>query len=212
MGQRFRQMSGARILVVDDHPLIIAAVQGVLTGSGVASAVDQASSLSDARVKLRNPDGYQLVVLDLGLSDSQGMNGLLTLREDFPDIPVIILTSDSSIETVTAAFENNARGFVVKGESPHVLVTAVRTVLAGGTHIPELSGVSLPPSPQPTPLSPRKLDVLRLLLEGLPNKTIASRLGLSENTIKVHIAGIYAELNVHNRVQAVMRARQLGLT
>ena len=60
------------------------------------------------------------------------MNGLLTLREDFPDIPVIILTSDSSIETVTAAFENNARGFVVKGESPHVLVTAVRTVLAGG--------------------------------------------------------------------------------
>ena len=202
---------GARILVVDDHPLIIAAVQGVLTGSGVASAVDQASSLSDARVKLRE-SSYQLVVLDLGLSDSQGMNGLLTLREDFPDIPVIILTSDSSVDTVTAAFENNARGFVVKGESPHVLVSAVRTVLAGGTHIPERSGVNLPPSGPATPLSPRKLDVLRLLLEGLPNKTIASRLGLSENTIKVHIAGIYAELNVHNRVQAVMRARQLGLT
>jgi len=201
----------ARILVVDDHPLIIAAVQGVLTGSGIASAVDQASSLSDARAKLREAS-YQLVVLDLGLSDSQGMNGLLTLREDFPDIPVIILTSDSSIETVTAAFENNARGFVVKGESPHVLVSAVRTVLGGGTHIPELSGVNLPPNPPSTPLSPRKLDVLRLLLEGLPNKTIASRLGLSENTIKVHIAGIYAELNVHNRVQAVMRARQLGLT
>lgn len=201
----------ARVLVVDDHPLIIAAVQGVLTGSGVASAVDQASSLRDARVKLRDAS-YQLVVLDLGLSDSQGMNGLLTLREDFPDIPVIILTSDSSIETVTAAFENNARGFVVKGESPHTLVSAVRTVLAGGTHIPELSGVNLPPSPPETPLSPRKRDVLRLLLEGLPNKTIASRLGLSENTIKVHIAGIYAELNVHNRVQAVMRARQLGLT
>jgi len=201
----------ARVLVVDDHPLIIAAVQGVLTGSGVASAVDQASSLRDARAKLRDAS-YQLVVLDLGLSDSQGMNGLLTLREDFPDIPVIILTSDSSIETVTAAFENNARGFVVKGESPHTLVSAVRTVLAGGTHIPELSGVNLPPSPPATPLSPRKLDVLRLLLEGLPNKTIASRLGLSENTIKVHIAGIYAELNVHNRVQAVMRARQLGLT
>jgi len=204
-------MMAARILVVDDHPLIIAAVQGVLTGSGVASAVDQASSLSDARVKLRE-SSYQLVVLDLGLSDSQGMNGLLTLREDFPDIPVIILTSDSSVETVTAAFENNARGFVVKGESPHVLVGAVRTVLAGGTHIPERSGVNLPPSGPATPLSPRKLDVLRLLLEGMPNKTIASRLGLSENTIKVHIAGIYAELNVHNRVQAVMRARQLGLT
>jgi two-component system nitrate/nitrite response regulator NarL len=201
----------ARVLVVDDHPLIIAAVQGVLTGSGVASAVDQASTLRDARAKLRDAS-YQLVVLDLGLSDSQGMNGLLTLREDFPDIPVIILTSDSSIETVTAAFENNARGFVVKGESPHTLVSAVRTVLAGGTHIPELSGVNLPPSPPATPLSPRKLDVLRLLLEGLPNKTIAARLGLSENTIKVHIAGIYAELNVHNRVQAVMRARQLGLT
>lgn len=201
----------ARILVVDDHPLIIAAVQGVLTGTGVASAVDQASSLSDARAKLREAS-YQLVVLDLGLSDSQGMNGLLTLREDFPDIPVIILTSNSSLETVTAAFENNARGFVVKGESPHVLVGAVRTVLAGGTHIPELSGVNLPPTPPSTPLSPRKLDVLRLLLEGLPNKTIAARLGLSENTIKVHVAGIYAELNVHNRVQAVMRARQLGLT
>jgi DNA-binding NarL/FixJ family response regulator len=202
----------ARVLVVDDHPLIIAAVEGVLTGSGVASVVDHASSLNDARAKLRSPGGYQLVVLDLGLSDSQGMNGLLTLREDFPDIPVIILTSDSSIETVTAAFENNARGFVVKGESPHVLVSAVRTVLSGGTHIPELSGVNLPPNPPATPLSPRKLDVLRLLLEGLPNKTIATRLGLSENTIKVHIAGIYAELNVHNRVQAVMRARQLGLS
>jgi len=201
----------ARVLVVDDHPLIIAAVEGVLTGSGVASVVDHASSLSDARAKLRDPGGYELVVLDLGLSDSQGMKGLLALREDFPDIPVIILTSDSSVETVTAAFENNARGFVVKGESPHVLVNAVRTVLAGGTHVPELSGFTLPPSPPATPLSPRKLDVLRLLLEGLPNKTIAARLGLSENTIKVHIAGIYAELNVHNRVQAVLRARQLGL-
>ena len=95
---------------------------------------------------------------------------------------------------------------------PPILVSAARTVLSGGTHIPELSGVSLPPSPSNAPLSPRKLDVLRLLLEGLPNKTIATRLGLSENTIKVHIAGIYAELNVHNRVQAVMRARQLGLT
>ena len=141
----------ARVLVVDDHPLIIAAVEGVLTGSGVASVVDHASSLNDARAKLRSPGGYQLVVLDLGLSDSQGMNGLLTLREDFPDIPVIILTSDSSIETVTAAFENNARGFVVKGESPHVLVSAVRTVLSGGTHIPELSGVNLPPNPPSSP-------------------------------------------------------------
>ena len=201
----------ARVLVVDDHPLIIAAVQGVLTGSGVASEVDRASSLGDARARLRDPGGYALVVLDLGLSDSQGMNGLLALRDDFPEVPVIILTSDSSIETVTAAFENNARGFVVKGESPHVLVNAVRTVLSGGTHIPDGSGVNLPPSPSDIPLSPRKLDVLRLLLEGLPNKTIASRLSLSENTIKVHIAGIYAELNVHNLVQAVLRARQLGL-
>lgn len=202
----------ARILVVDDHPLIIAAVEGVLTGSGVASVVDHASSLRDARTRLRDPGGYQLVVLDLGLSDSQGMNGLLTLREDYPEIPVIILTSDSGIDTITAAFENNARGFVVKGESPHILVNAVRTVLSGGTHIPELPGVILPPNRPDNPLSPRKLDVLRLLLEGLPNKTIATRLGLSENTIKVHIAGIYAELNVHNRVQAVLRARQLGLT
>ncbi len=202
----------ARILVVDDHPLIIAAVEGVLTGSGVASVVDHASSLRDARARLRDPGGYQLVVLDLGLSDSQGMNGLLTLREDYPEIPVIILTSDSGIDTITAAFENNARGFVVKGESPHILVNAVRTVLSGGTHIPEVPGVVLPPNRPDNPLSPRKLDVLRLLLEGLPNKTIATRLGLSENTIKVHIAGIYAELNVHNRVQAVLRARQLGLT
>jgi len=202
----------ARILVVDDHPLIIAAVEGVLTGSGVASVVDHASSLRDARTRLRDPGGYQLVVLDLGLSDSQGMNGLLTLREDYPEIPVIILTSDSGIDTITAAFENNARGFVVKGESPHILVNAVRTVLSGGTHIPEVPGVILPPNRPDNPLSPRKLDVLRLLLEGLPNKTIATRLGLSENTIKVHIAGIYAELNVHNRVQAVLRARQLGLT
>jgi DNA-binding NarL/FixJ family response regulator len=202
----------ARILVVDDHPLIIAAVEGVLTGSGVASVVDHASSLRDARMRLRDPGGYQLVVLDLGLSDSQGMNGLLTLREDYPEIPVIILTSDSGIDTITAAFENNARGFVVKGESPHILVNAVRTVLSGGTHIPEVPGVILPPNRPDNPLSPRKLDVLRLLLEGLPNKTIATRLGLSENTIKVHIAGIYAELNVHNRVQAVLRARQLGLT
>jgi two-component system nitrate/nitrite response regulator NarL len=202
----------ARILVVDDHPLIIAAVEGVLTGSGVASVVDHASSLRDARTRLRDPGGYQLVVLDLGLSDSQGMNGLLTLREDYPEIPVIILTSDSGIDTITAAFENNARGFVVKGESPHILVNAVRTVLSGGTHVPEVPGVILPPNRPDNPLSPRKLDVLRLLLEGLPNKTIATRLGLSENTIKVHIAGIYAELNVHNRVQAVLRARQLGLT
>jgi DNA-binding NarL/FixJ family response regulator len=212
----------ARVLIVDDHPLVLDSAKNALLAAQVAESVDCVTSLQQARDLLARDAGFALIVLDLSLADASRLEGLLALREDHADVPVLIFSGDESPETIANAFECSARGYVPKSQQLSVLINAVRTVLAGGTYIPmhalrtlgaEIAAPVHTNDTRPAlpNLTARQTDVYRLLLQGMPNKVIATRLEMSVHTVKAHVSALFGALQVHNRAQAVLRGRQYGL-
>lgn len=181
-----------------------------------------AASLAEACELLSQSPECDLAVLDLHLEDAQGRDTVQRFRESFPDVPILVFTADSSIANITMAFECGARGFLPKSASAAVVRSAIELVLSGRAYIPEeaaqILGLprlaareSIRPDKASLELSPRQQQVFRLLLQGLPNKVIASRLNMAEGTAKTHLFAVYRMLGVRTRVEAILRASQLGL-
>lgn len=148
----------------------------------------------------------------------------MRLREHAPQVTIVVLSADESPETVLAAIDAGAAGFIPKTARSGVMQQALRTVLAGGVYLPpamllapraEAAAVALDPAPPDadavTGLTPRQTEVLRLLIEGKPNKLICRELELSESTVKTHLASIFRRLGASSRTQAVVAAARLGL-
>lgn len=211
-----------RALVVDDHPIVADALTTAISAMRVFERVDSASSLAEACRSLEQDPVCNLVVLDLHLSDVGGRETLTGLRERFPDIPVLVFSGDDSLASITMGFECGARGYVPKSSPMDVVAGAIRLVLAGSSYIPpeavQMLGFTPPPqagiqvSQVPTlQLSGRQQQVFRLLLQGMPNKVIGARLTMAEGTVKAHLNSVFRMLGVRTRVEAILRARQLGL-
>jgi len=212
-----------RALVVDDHPIVADAMATAINAMRVFERVDSAGSLAEARRLLEKDPACNLAVLDLHLSDTEGRETLLGLRESFPDVPVLIFSGDDSLESITMAFECGARGYATKSSPMNVVSQAIRLVLSGSTYIPpqavQMLGFAIPEQSRQVQafdspalkLSGRQQQVLRLLLQGMPNKVIGSRLSMAEGTVKAHLNTVFRVLGVRTRVEAILRARQLGL-
>jgi DNA-binding NarL/FixJ family response regulator len=211
-----------RALVVDDHPIMAAAVATAVSAMRIFQGVDTAGSLAEAVQLLEANPPCSLAILDLHLGDSGGQGSLNRMREQFPDIPVLVFTGDDSLEHITMAFECNARGYVTKNSPMSVLNSAIQIVLAGSSYIPPEAASILgfappagsPPTKTPRPqlsLSGRQEQVFQLLLQGMPNKVIAARLSMAEGTAKAHLNTVFRVLGVRTRVEAILRAREMGL-
>ena len=139
---------------------------------------------------------------------------LRRLKENNPDTPIVVLSAVTEPENVLQAVDIGASGFIPKTSSNKIILSALHLILAGGLYLPsEL--LSLQNKPEDTAvkgiLTPRQLDVLRLMGQGKPNKIIARELDLSEGTVKLHVTAILKALNVINRTGAVIAGRNLGL-
>jgi DNA-binding NarL/FixJ family response regulator len=218
-----------KILVVDDHPLVREALKGVLNQLDAAVDVHDAASAESARDLVRTHADADLMLLDLGLPGADGFALLEELRNDYPTIPVVVLSGAESRENVTRALGLGAMGYIPKRYSNEVLIGALRLVLSGGLYVPpavlplkpgetEARPAASVPPPAPTirpedlGLTPRQSEVLALVLQGLPNKLICRRLNLAEPTVKVHMQAVLRALDAQNRVQAVIEASRRGLT
>jgi DNA-binding NarL/FixJ family response regulator len=205
-----------KILVVDDHPLILQALERWLPQVeptlGVLRAGDREQTLT---MLARHPD-CALVLLDLALPGARGLDLLVELRRDHPQLPVVVLSATHDRATVGAALAAGARGYVSKTASADALLDAIRTVLAGGRDITaEISGAiaSVPGVPaHALGLTQRQGEVLQLLAQGKPNKLICRDLHLSEGTVKVHVSAILRALNVRSRSQAIAELSRRGVT
>jgi DNA-binding NarL/FixJ family response regulator len=205
-----------KILVVDDHPLILQALERWLPQAdpslGVLRAVNREQTLT---VLARHPD-CALVLLDLALPGARGLELLAKLRSDHPQLPVVVLSATHDRATVGAALAAGARGYVSKTASPEALLDAVHTVLAGGRCVnadiarepPVVAGIPA----QALGLTQRQAEVLQLLVQGKPNKLICRDLRLSEGTVKVHVSAILRALNVRSRSQAIVELARRGVT
>jgi DNA-binding NarL/FixJ family response regulator len=214
-----------KTLLVDDHTLFREGL-AMLIGHGFPEIeLLQAGALGEALSCLAMTPDIQLVLLDLALPDADGLEGLLRLRAQAPDATVVVLSGDESPETVLAAIDAGAAGFVPKTARAGVMQGALRVVLAGGVYLPPAvlgfaRGAAQPVTPAVNAgdheglagLSPRQVDVLRLLAAGKPNKLICRELALSESTVKTHLAAIFRKLDVNSRTQAVLAAARLGLS
>lgn len=227
-----------KVLLVDDHPLILAALQSVIQGLGDDVTVVGVETAEGARQALREDDSYDLVLLDLALGEVDGFEVLAELRATWPAVPVVVVSASERTSDVIRAIDLGAMGFVPKRSSNEALFEALHLVMSGGLYVPPsmlgLEGVKRDPNSdtvpavmrpmaehaQPAPhqkpatlesigLTPRQTEVLALLLQGLPNKLIARQLNVSVETVKDHVAAVLRALNVSTRTQAVLAVSQM---
>lgn len=215
-----------KVLLIDDHPLILAALQAVIGGLGEDIAVTGAQSAEQAHACLQATADFDLALLDLVLGDADGFDVLARMRQEHPHVPVVILSASENAGDVVRALDLGAMGFVPKRASTEALVSALRIVMSGGLFIPQHlfgpnrgkpaespAAPALPALPAASlahlGLTPRQHDVLSGLLKGLPNKLIARELNLSVDTVKDHVASVLRALNVTSRTQAVLAVSRM---
>lgn len=223
MSHESTEKQGLRALIVDDHPIVVNALIASLMSLGTFDSIDRDESLSHAMQRLQEDDSYDLVILDLNLGDANGTETLIRVRDRHPDVPIVVFSADESKETINAAYDHGVHGYLPKSFPMPTIVAAIRTVLAGSIYIPPQMirqfGFAVPQTrvkdvEEPTPaikLSPRQEQVFEHLLQGLPNKVIANRLGMAEGTVKTHLNTIYKLFGVNSRAKLILRAQELGL-
>ncbi len=202
-----------KILIADDHALFREGLRYVLRALDPHVVVLEAASAAQAMQTAAREQQIDLVLLDLAMPGLDGFAGLDMMRERFPDIPVVVVSASEEPRDVRRALDAEASGFIPKSMSGAEMVCALRAVLAGHVYVPKsIAGLEDDHDSQDFRLTPRQLQVLELMGEGLSNKEIAQRLGMAEGTVKIHVTAILRAMNASNRTHAVILAAQLGLT
>jgi DNA-binding NarL/FixJ family response regulator len=207
-----------RILIVDDHPVVRDGLSLVLDTQADFEVVGEAGGGVEAvqRAEELQPD---VILLDLEMPDLDGVDALKLMQESRPGIRVIVFTAFDTDERILSAIRAGARGYLLKGAPRGQVFDAVRAVHSGGSLLQPMVTAKLldhisaseeTPRPNQT-LTPRQLDVLRLLAKGLQNKEIAAQLGVADRTVKFHVGAILTKMDAGNRTEAVTVAVQRGL-
>lgn len=206
-----------KALLIDGHALFRDALCLLIGAHFPDLKLFEAGDLASGLAVLAQHPGIRLVLLDRSLPDPEGADDISRLHRQCPLVRVVVLSADDRPATVAQAIEQGACGFVAKTSRAEVLTQALRTTLAGGVFLPSngLDSAEASPTigatPQSLGLSPRQAEVLRLLIDGQPNKRICRELGLSGSTVKTHLAAVFRRLDVNSRTQAVLAAARLRL-
>lgn len=213
-------MNPLRVVVADDHPVFRQGLRALLGSVPDVEVVAEAATGEQA-VEVAVSISPDVVLLDLHLPGIHGIEACRRIREEAPQVRVLVLTMFDDDSSVFAAVRAGAMGYLLKGADQEEILRAVRAVASGeaifGPAIAQrmmeyFSARSLDAPRQAFPqLTDRERDVLSLLARGLDNATIARQLGLSAKTVRNHCSNIFAKLQVADRSQAIVRAREAGL-
>lgn len=211
-----------RVLMVDDHVMVLQGLKNLLGLMVPGLQIDTASAIGPA-LAMAAETRYDLLMLDWYLEGCTGADAITRLREIGCTARIVVLSGESDPQLVRTAIELGAAGFVPKRYSSEAMLAAMNKVLQGG--------IFLPPDAAPGPgstaaagspllveaeqrlagLTPRQVDAYRSAARGLPNKLIARELGIAESTVKTHLAAVYAALGVRNRTEAAYQASREGI-
>jgi DNA-binding NarL/FixJ family response regulator len=206
-------MSGVnriRILSVDDHPLLREGIAAVINSQQDMQVIAQATNAQDAiqQFRIHKPD---VTLMDLRLPDKSGIDTMISIRTEFPDARIIILTTFEGDFEVQRALEVGARAYLLKSMPPKELVEVIRQVHAGKKRIPPQLAAQLAEHMSDESLTTREREVLSQIAEGKRNRDIGEKLFITEETVKVHIKHIMEKLAASDRTQAVAIAIRRGI-
>ncbi|KUJ00676.1 response regulator [Vibrio sp. MEBiC08052] len=202
------------IIIADDHPLfrnaLFQSVHMAVSGANLQEA-DTLDALLTLLAKEPEPD---LVLLDLKMPGSNGISGLIHLKNTYPDLPIVVVSASEEPAVVAQVKKHGAFGFIPKSSDMRTLVNALNKVLNGDPYFPEDLIVTNQPgndlAEKIAALTPQQYKVLGMLSDGLLNKQIAYELNVSEATIKAHMTAIFRKLGVKNRTQAVILLNEIN--
>lgn len=210
-----------QILLVDNHTLFREGLKHLFDESLHHFKIDDCSTISEMTQKLQT-EHYDLVLLEISMTQSSGIDELIELRSAYPDLKVAILSSEQNHMVMHRVIDSGAVGFIAKNCSRIELFRAVELICAGGIYLPAEYINPRPAARQNEArqktstailacLSKRQREVLTHLLQGKPNKNISKVMNISENTVKAHMSAIFRTLGAHNRTQAVYYAAKAGV-
>ena len=206
-----------KLLVVDDHPIFRQAISGIIDEKFPGAKCDAAESIDEAVAQLQSNNDYDLVLLDLNMPNTSGLNGLLSLRNDFPETPVVIVSAENDKQQILQTISYGAVGFISKSSSVESIADSLSSIFNGNVCLP--SDIIRTTATQTTPqakkefeilpekihlLTRKELMVLKHLTKGEANKAIAYEMNISETTVKSHVSSILKKLGATNRVKVVV--------
>jgi DNA-binding NarL/FixJ family response regulator len=197
-----------RVLSVDDHPLLREGIGALLGSQMDMELVAEAASGEDAITQFRKhqPD---VTLMDLRLPGMSGLDAMTRILGEFPNARFLVLTTEAGDVTIQRVLEAGAFGYILKDMVRKQLLDAIRTVANGKKIVPPAVAARI--AEYRETLSPREIDILRLIATGNSNKVIADRLSISEETVKAHMKSILSKLGVNTRTHAVAVAVQRGI-
>ena len=205
-----------KILIADDHTLFRESLSLLLLRLEDREPTIIQANHSEQAIQLaeQTPD-LDMILMDIDMPGTSGMSAIKTLRQVVPDVPIIMISADEGSHQIFRAIDLGARGFIPKTTSADVMLSALKLVLNGGVYLPEQFLVAYQNhgsnSGNEKQLTPRQMEILRLLQKGEQNKNIAHQLNLSESTVKVHVRRLFTALDARNRSQAVNHAIERGI-
>ena len=209
----------SQFLIADDHPLFREALKGALSAKFEGLEVFESSDFDSTLQVLSEQEDLDILLLDLHMPGNGDLYGLIRIREEYPSLPIAVVSGSEDANIVSKVMGYGAMGFIPKSSSSDDIASAINQILEGDTWLPkelknkvaEIEGEDREIAAQVASLTPQQYRVLQYLHEGLLNKQIAYELHISEATVKAHITAIFRKLGVYNRPQAVLIAAKLKL-
>jgi DNA-binding NarL/FixJ family response regulator len=199
-----------RVLSVDDHPVVREGIAALIARQSDMELIAEASNGREAVEQFRThrPD---VTLMDLQMPEMSGIDAISAIRGEFPEARIIILTTHAGDVQVSRALKAGARGYLLKGSLRNELLETIRAVHAGQRRVSSEVAAEIAEHSTDDALTPREVDVLRLVAKGNANKEIAARLSLTEETVKSHIRNILAKLEANDRTHAVAIGVKRGI-
>jgi len=205
--------------IADDHPLFRSALLDIIHQHFAQATISESSDLDSTIEALTNNKEIDILLLDLHMPGSQDLFGLVSVREKFPSVPVIVVSASEEASTINRSIGHGASGYIPKSSSSQTLYNAIKAVAEGEKWIPEIVTTPLTAisreekslASKIATLTPQQYRVLCYLREGWLNKQIGFELNVTEATVKAHITAIFRKLGVTNRTQAVIMLSQMSL-
>jgi DNA-binding NarL/FixJ family response regulator len=199
-----------RVLSVDDHPLLREGIAALIGNQSDMQVIGEASNGDEALEQFRthHPD---ITLMDLQMPDMSGIDAISAIRGQFPDARIIVLTAYAGDFQVSRALKAGARGYLLKGMLRQELLETIRAVHVGQKRLSAEVAAEIAEHATDEFLTPREIEVLRLIAEGNANKEISGKLSLTNETVKGYVKNILAKLGVNDRTHAVTIGLKRGI-